>query len=441
MSASSALILAGHGSHISPHTAGIVWRCVDQLRARGAADEVTACFWKEPPSFSHVFDTVTAANITVVPVFTAQGYFTQTVIPAEMGLTGATTKRGRRTIRYTRTLGEHPCIDEIVRRRVEDVLRAESLSQDDTAVVIIGHGTRRSPESRKATRRQVEWLREIEIAAEVIDVYLDDSPSIPEAYTLTSAPVIIAVPFFLAPGSHAAQDVPAALGFERGCSEGVVHGRQVYYTPPVGTDESLCELILELAREAGLEPGNTREQSCWNAFPAVGREALIETVQARGCVIFGQLMLTPYEVCPVNQPGEGEILTSPDALRRRIRERPFRPLSTSCDLPGGWRVPVPADNPNVLHAVVETIYPGAVADWAAGQRDVFLHSPLAVTIARQTGIYRDVDRLDAEQVYDTVQRVCGACVRYPAWFYGDLLPEVIPCKEACNVWLSAAIES
>ena len=46
-----ALVLAGHGSHISPHTAGIVWRYVDLLRLWGVADEITACFWKEPPAF------------------------------------------------------------------------------------------------------------------------------------------------------------------------------------------------------------------------------------------------------------------------------------------------------------------------------------------------------------------------------------------------------
>ena len=84
----TALVLAGHGSHISPETAGIVWEQVDKLRALNVADEVTAAFWKETPSFHQVIDTLTADDMTIVPLFTAQGYFTQTVIPAEMGLTG-----------------------------------------------------------------------------------------------------------------------------------------------------------------------------------------------------------------------------------------------------------------------------------------------------------------------------------------------------------------
>ena len=117
-----ALVLAGHGSHISPNTAGILWTLVDELRALGVADEITAAFWKEAPSFHQVFDTLTADDVTIVPLFTARGYFTLTVIPAEMNLDGAVTVRDGRTIRYTRPLGDHQHLSQIVRTRVEQAL-------------------------------------------------------------------------------------------------------------------------------------------------------------------------------------------------------------------------------------------------------------------------------------------------------------------------------
>jgi hypothetical protein len=91
----TALVLAGHGSHISAETAGVVWRYVDRLREMGVADEVTAAFWKEMPSFHTVLDMLEAADITIVSMFTAQGYFTETVIPVEMGLSGETPKAAR----------------------------------------------------------------------------------------------------------------------------------------------------------------------------------------------------------------------------------------------------------------------------------------------------------------------------------------------------------
>src|SRR5262245_48052676 len=118
----TALVLAGHGSHITPSTAGVVWKHVDALRALGVADEITAAFWKEMPSFHGVIHSLPADDITIVPLFTAQGYFTRTVIPAEMGLEGVITQRAGRTLRYARTLSEHPYLAAIVRRRVEDTL-------------------------------------------------------------------------------------------------------------------------------------------------------------------------------------------------------------------------------------------------------------------------------------------------------------------------------
>src|SRR5262245_29223230 len=130
----TALVLAGHGSHISPNTAGIVWALVDELRTLGVADEITAAFWKEIPSFHQVLNTLTADDVTIVPLFTARGYFTQTVMPAEMNLDGAVTVRDERTTRYTRPLGDHVNLSQIVRNRVEQVLEQHRISYSEAAV-------------------------------------------------------------------------------------------------------------------------------------------------------------------------------------------------------------------------------------------------------------------------------------------------------------------
>jgi sirohydrochlorin cobaltochelatase len=286
----TALILAGHGSHISPETAGIVWQQVDQLRVLNVADEVTAAFWKETPSFHQVIDTLSADDITIVPLFTAQGYFTQTVIPAEMGLSGRLTERDGRTIRYTPTLSEHPYLAQIVRERVSTALEQSGADPSDVAVAIIGHGTRRSAESRRATQEQADQVRDL--AAESFAIYLDDSPSIPDIYTLTNRPVIIAVPFFLALGSHTTIDVPAELGLPSGDSFGIVNGREVYYTLPVGVGDDLDHVILELARDSGAPLREPTSAGIWDGFPTAGRDPLIEAVRAAGWIEFGQLTLS-----------------------------------------------------------------------------------------------------------------------------------------------------
>jgi sirohydrochlorin cobaltochelatase len=440
----TALILAGHGSHISPNTAGLVWQQVD--RVRGSADEVTAAFWKEMPSFHTVFNSLTADDITVVPLFTARGYFTQTVIPAEMGLTGMHTSRDGRTIRYARTLGEHPALMAIVLARVDAVLHEFALPPDQTAVAVIGHSTRRAPESRQATEAAAQAIRAARSVAQVEAVYLDDSPAIPEIFTLTRAKYIIAVPFFLASGSHTTIDVPAALSLPAGASRAVVNGRNVFYTDPVGTDNDLANLIVTLAQEAGAPLYPLPPESAggdWHGFPRTGRALLIDAVSAAESLRFGGLHLSLNAVYAWNDPDPRNPIRSPAELRARVRTMPFRSLATSDDLPTGWHVPI--TSAEQLHAVVETIYPGALGDWSASTRAEM--GTFAATVARQTGMYRQLASLTAAQQRTTVERVCGRCVRQPKWCSTVTDADEhqterlrLPCPEPCNHWLSAALE-
>lgn len=431
---STALILAGHGSHISPNTAGLVWQQVDQLRSLGIADEVTAAFWKEMPSFHTVFNSLAADHITVIPLFTARGYFTQTVIPAEMGLTGTITERGGRVIRYARTLGEHPNLTSILLARVDATLREYNLPPDQTAVAVIGHSTRRNPESRQATETQAQAIRDARALAQVEAVYLDDSPSIPEIYARTTARHLIAVPYFLAPGSHTTIDVPAELGLPPNATRARVAGREVYYTDPVGTDRELTLMILSLAQEAGalLYPETTPTHP-WSGFPQVGNAELIDRVAAAPSYPFGGLNLSLTAVHAWGDPDPRDPITTPAELRDRVRATtPFRSLATADDLPRGWHVPL--NSPAELPAIVETIYPGILGDWKHGQP-----CPLHAVIERQTGMYRQLAGLSSDRQAAVVERVCGRCIRFPVW-YESGRSSSLPCPEPCNQWLSTALE-
>lgn len=437
-----ALVLAGHGSHISPHTAGLVWAHVDKLRVMGVADEVTAAFWKEMPSFHQVLRTLSAPDITVVPIFTAQGYFTRTVIPAEMGLTGAITQQGEKTIRYARTLSEHPYLAQVTQERVETGLSRAKVKGDQAAVVIVGHSTRRTSESRLAAEHQAKRIRDAGLVREVVTVFLDDDPPIPEAFSLTTASTLIVIPFFVAAGSHTTLDVPRQLGVGPDQSEVEVKGRKVFYLPPVGVDESLTGAILELAREAGAPLHPPRLGSCWDAFPAVGRDSLIEAVRCAGTLTFGQLRLSVQAVTALepesaaaDQPPER--LESPEVLRQKVRQPDdhFRPLAVSADLPFRWQAECAL--PERLHALVETIYPGVVALWAEAQQGHFRPGSLESLSQRQTGIFRKLAALDQTQQAALVESTCGACALHPSWFDGDV--GEIPCPEPCNLWMSRAL--
>lgn len=434
----TALVLAGHGSHISPNTAGLIWQYVDALRAQGVADEITAAFWKEPPFFHTALHSLTAPDITIVPIFTANGYFTQTVLPNEMGLQGPITQENGRTIRLTPPLGTHPQIRTLVEKRVQEALNTYNLNPSQVTIALIGHSTRRNPTSKAATEAHAAHLRTLYPAAQVEAVYLDDDPSIPTIYDSARHNVIVAVPYFLAAGSHTTLDVPSALGLQPKAKEGRIGARTVYYTPPLGAGTELIEAILDLAQEAGMPASavSPSPTSLWERVPQRGFEELWDAVQQHGQLRFGQLYLIPEEVVvyTVGDLDTTSLLTKPSQLRRVTRELPFRPLSYP--IPGGWVVK--AGSPERLHAIVETVYPGAVADWADAYQGLLTIESLEQTLERQTGQYRVLRNMTPLQVKAVCEHVCRNCARAPTW--ANILSEkTIPCREACNVWLSEAL--
>lgn len=475
----SALVLAGHGSHISPNTAGLVWDAVDVLRQLGIFDEVGAAFWKEQPSFATVLDSISAADVTVVPLFTAQGYFTRTVIPAEMDIdlnapppephsamrsTATNIRRimltqptpgtdttpsarrsappagapANRVIRYTKTLGEHPRIGDIVRRRIQDAIAAIGAPPADIAMALIGHATRRNPDSRRATEAQRVLVRSTMPVREVVAVYLDDTPAIPDVYMLTTAPVLIAVPYFLAAGSHTTIDVPAALGLASGETTGTIDGRRVIYTAPIGQRDEIVEMALDLAREAGAPMHHASPRAAWDGFPQAGVQdaaALLDRVPAR----FGQLWVTRDEVRHIDDARRDDLplIDTPAALRQRVREAPFRPLATAMELPTGWRVAHMGDAAR-LHAIIETIYPGVFGTAARVRGGGLAQDVWSAVIARQTGQYRALAAMTPDAKASVTVRVCSRCVLHPAW--ADGAPrDTLVCREPCNIWLSDAV--
>jgi sirohydrochlorin cobaltochelatase len=439
----SGLILAGHGSHISPETAGLVWRIVDQLRSLGAADEITAAFWKEQPAFHDVLRTIDADQITVVPLFTTRGFFTQAVIPAEMGLSGPLTLRGGQTILYTRTLSETPYLAAVVKRRITAILAEQQIDPGRCGVVLIGHSTRRNAESRLATEAQAAQIRSLGLVAEVTAVYLDDEPPIRAMYERTTSPTLIAVPFFLAAGSHVTMDVPDEIGLPRGVASGSINGRQVWYTGPVGSEADLVQAVWALTDESGTKRSQAESSTAWSGFPTVGQTDLFEAVQGAGILVFGDLTLTPEQVrvTGIPSPDARAVGTdagpTPDVLRTaaRMGGNTFRPLASQQGLHLPWTLDY--TGAALLHAIVETIYPGAVADWALHRQAERYRSTLMQTIERQVGQFRQLAALPETRIQALVSDVCGDCIRHPAWHDGSSTP--IPCFEPCNLWLSAAL--
>uniref|UniRef100_UPI0024300D63 CbiX/SirB N-terminal domain-containing protein n=1 Tax=Deinococcus wulumuqiensis TaxID=980427 RepID=UPI0024300D63 len=81
------LVLLGHGSHLNADSAQAVRRHAQAVRERGLFGEVIEAYWKEEPSLRQVLRLARFRDVTVVPLFVSEGYFTNQVLPRELGLT------------------------------------------------------------------------------------------------------------------------------------------------------------------------------------------------------------------------------------------------------------------------------------------------------------------------------------------------------------------
>ncbi len=269
----AALVLVGHGSTLNADSAAPTYQHADELRRRGIFAQVLECFWKLEPGICGVRRGVFAPRVFIVPLFISEGYFTEEVIPRELGLCKTGDKnfprvqqRGTQKLYYCGPVGTHDSMTEVLLARAKEVVAkhpdGESAMPGDTALFIAGHGTGNNENSRKAIERQVELIRGRNIYAEVHSAFMEEEPRIGQCYALARARNIVMVPFFISDGLHSFEDIPVMLGespsvvqdrFRRG--EPTWHnptektGKRVWYTPSIGSELHIADVILQRVRE------------------------------------------------------------------------------------------------------------------------------------------------------------------------------------------------
>jgi sirohydrochlorin cobaltochelatase len=246
----TALVIVGHGSHLNEDSSLPVYEHAARIRETGEFDEVVECFWKEEPSMRHVLDTVESEDVCVVPAFISEGYFTQQVIPRELGLEGPLTTKGGKTIRYAGPLGTFEGMPDVILERTGDLMRGKEVS-GRKALVLLGHGTDLNKNSGGAIYLNAERIRERGVYDLVEVGFLDQEPEIDLVVECIDAPNVILIPLFIAEGWHTRETIPQDLDLV-----GEVTPRDdktIFYGAPVGTHPSMANLIAARARGTMVE--------------------------------------------------------------------------------------------------------------------------------------------------------------------------------------------
>ena len=260
-SASSALLIVGHGSTVNPDSSAPSLAQAAGLAERGLFRDVACCFWKEEPSLRDalfLFPDSEVREVYVVPNFISAGYFTQTVIPRELELEGRlTTRAGGQVWKYCKPVGNHSAVTELLLRRAREV--APGVAEAETTLLIVGHGTALNDQSAVAAKREVEKIGALGTYAAVQNAYMEEAPLISDWASLTKTPNVVVVPFFISDGLHSYQDIPVLLGIEAEVTAAAsqreifrqnphrLHDRNLYYASAIGTEPRFAEIILEQA--------------------------------------------------------------------------------------------------------------------------------------------------------------------------------------------------
>src|SRR6266496_3394358 len=158
--AHTALLIVAHGSTVNPDSSA--------------------------PTLAHAVE-IRRREVFVVPNFISEGYFTQTVIPRELELSGHLTRRSNGQIwKYCEPVGNHPSMTELLLQRAHDV--APHIEPAETSLLIVAHGTDLNENSAVAAKREAEKIRALGKYAAVLNVYMEEPPLVSDWRKLTRTP-------------------------------------------------------------------------------------------------------------------------------------------------------------------------------------------------------------------------------------------------------------
>jgi len=275
------LLIVAHGSTVNPDSSAPTLTHAAEIRRRKIFAKVECAFWKEEPSLRDalfVFDPESIREVYVVPNFISEGYFTQTVVPRELELSGRITTRSNGQIwRYCEPVGNHPLMTDLLLKRARDV--APDVDPAETSLLIVAHGTDLNENSAVAAKRETEKIRALGKYAAVLNVYMEEPPLVSDWRKLTRSQNVVVVPFFISDGLHSYEDIPKLLGIKEGRSPDrpggletaapcerhgshpslkeifrqnpyAIDDRQLFYAPSIGTDPGFADIIIEQANAA-----------------------------------------------------------------------------------------------------------------------------------------------------------------------------------------------
>ncbi len=229
------LVIVAHGARGGDGNNRALVDLAARIADRGVFDRVRAGVLKGSPSIETALSGASSARPEVYPLFMSDGYCVREALPARLRAAG-------RSGQIHRPFGLEPGLAALIARHAVRTLERQGVDHLRARLLLIGHGSSKSGDSRAATEWQAARLRTLGRFAEVRSAYLENAPFLPEVLAGLPAGPCVVVGFFSGAGLHAAEDVPQAIA---------AHGRDdIVYAGPVTAAPEAAGLIVRSLRRA-----------------------------------------------------------------------------------------------------------------------------------------------------------------------------------------------
>ena len=244
-----ALLVAAHGDGDSS-LANLEIRSLTERAAKLlGVQEWIAAFHRGEPGYTTALDSLRAEEVVVVPLMAAAGYYCQTVLPREIAKARSFSTK---STLIAGPVGTSRSFRKLALKRVSDLLITSGYNPHDSGLMVVGHGTRRHPESRVSTEEMTRELRAQFQFKRVSAAFLDEEPGPAEALEQWRRADInqgIILPFLIASGTHSLVDIPKSVEKFPGT---------LLVDQALGSADAVAQIIAERANELRAKVGGAR---------------------------------------------------------------------------------------------------------------------------------------------------------------------------------------
>lgn len=228
-----ALLLVAHGVKGGP---GIAAEHATAMRRLGEFDEIAVACLRGDPGFRTALRSLRSSEVIVLPLLMAKGYSYEALLQDQLRASSA-----RCRVTLCPPLGVASALSVIASEMAIETCRQRGWSADEVTVLVVGHGTRQSIQSRTSAISLADQVRRRIIFGDVAVAFLEDQPQVADVLAETAGRRCVVIGFFADRGMHGETDL-ALLTSQRNV--------EFAYAGPVGADPRIGALIADMAISA-----------------------------------------------------------------------------------------------------------------------------------------------------------------------------------------------